>query len=284
MFTVSYFDLQVEPLWAFFFFNNARISNLFLLTLTLAPSLLCHFIAPPDKLLSAAAMHVAAGRSEMRPGCILKPVTDNCRAVVLHTADSTHKQVPLCSHNADYMDSLHEPVNTLVRIWWWPPEDSSCMIRNMSGWSEFCDFNVFFNKYVHKLVTTDNVFIDARFNYETKYCTCFAINGILWISYRNPYKTISIYGVIYQPNVINRLTYFSITLYLYTVIFHQSFFKPSTTVYGRLNCKKCRSCVIKWTWHVTPRVPAVCSEVPKTASHSRIAFLHKIQEIRLQVN
>ena len=24
--------------------------------------------------------------------------------------------VPLCSHNADYMDSLHEPVNTLVKI------------------------------------------------------------------------------------------------------------------------------------------------------------------------
>ena len=29
------------------------------------------------------------------------------------------------------------------------------------------DFNVFFNKYVHELVTTDNDFIDARFNYET---------------------------------------------------------------------------------------------------------------------
>jgi len=28
---------------------------------------------------------------------------------------------------------------------------------------------VFFNKYVHKLVTTDNAFIDARFNYETKF-------------------------------------------------------------------------------------------------------------------
>jgi hypothetical protein len=30
--------------------------------------------------------------------------------VLFHTADSAHKQVPLCSHNADYMDSLHEPV------------------------------------------------------------------------------------------------------------------------------------------------------------------------------
>ena len=30
------------------------------------------------------------------------------------------------------------------------------------------DFNVFFNKYVHELVTIDNIFIDARFNYEKK--------------------------------------------------------------------------------------------------------------------
>ena len=42
------------------------------------------------------------------------------------------------------------------------------MIRNMSGWSEFYVILMcFFNKYVHKLVTTDNAFIDARFNYET---------------------------------------------------------------------------------------------------------------------
>ena len=34
---------------------------------------------------------------------------------IIHTADSAHKQVPLCSHNADYMDSLHEPANTLAR-------------------------------------------------------------------------------------------------------------------------------------------------------------------------
>ena len=39
-------------------------------------------------------------------------------------------------------------------------------------WSETCggerilyDFNVFFNKYVHELVTIDTDFIDARFNY-----------------------------------------------------------------------------------------------------------------------
>ena len=30
------------------------------------------------------------------------------------------------------------------------------------------DFNVFFNKYVHELVTIDNVFIDVRSKYETK--------------------------------------------------------------------------------------------------------------------
>ena len=40
-----------------------------------------------------------------------------CRAVLFHTADSAHKQVLLCSHNTDYMDSLHEPVNILARIW-----------------------------------------------------------------------------------------------------------------------------------------------------------------------
>ena len=28
------------------------------------------------------------------------------------------------------------------------------------------DFNVFFNKYVHELVTIDTDFIDAQFNYE----------------------------------------------------------------------------------------------------------------------
>jgi len=42
-----------------------------------------------------------------------------------------------CAKSNNYMDSLHEPVNTLVKIWWWPPEDGSCMIQNMSGWSEF---------------------------------------------------------------------------------------------------------------------------------------------------
>ena len=36
-----------------------------------------------------------------------------------------HIAVLLCSHNTDYMDSLHEPLNTLARIWWWPPEDGS---------------------------------------------------------------------------------------------------------------------------------------------------------------
>ena len=51
-----------------------------------------------------------------------------------------HIAVLLCSHKADYMDSLHESVNTLARTWWWPPEDVSCMIRNMLGWSEFYMF------------------------------------------------------------------------------------------------------------------------------------------------
>ena len=36
------------------------------------------------------------------------------------------------------------------------------------------DFNVFFNKYVHELVTTDTDFIDARFNYETS-CNIFHV-------------------------------------------------------------------------------------------------------------
>ena len=88
--------------------------------------------------------------------CTVSCVEEDCRAVLFHTADSAHKQVPLCSHNTDYMDSLHEPVNTLARIWWWPPEDGSLV------WSEtcrgeriLCDFNVFFNKYVHELVTID---------------------------------------------------------------------------------------------------------------------------------
>ena len=43
-------------------------------------------------------------------------------------------------------------------------------------WSEtcrgeriLCDFNVFFNKYVHELVTIDTDFTDAWYNYETLY-------------------------------------------------------------------------------------------------------------------
>ena len=53
-----------------------------------------------------------------------------------------------------------EPVNTLVKIWWWPPEDGFCMIRNMSGWSEFYVILMcFFDKYVHELVSTGNACI-----------------------------------------------------------------------------------------------------------------------------
>ena len=90
-------------------------------------------------------------------------------AALLHTSDSAHKQVPLRSRNADYMDSLHEPVNTLARIWWWPPEDGSLYDPKHVGAKWILhDFNVFFYKYVHELVTVDNVFIDVRFNYETE--------------------------------------------------------------------------------------------------------------------
>ena len=67
-----------------------------------------------------------------------------------------HIAVPLCSHNTDYMDTLHEPVNNLARIWWWPPWGLILV------WSEtcrgeriLCDFNEFFNKHVHELVTID---------------------------------------------------------------------------------------------------------------------------------
>ena len=48
-----------------------------------------------------------------------------------------HIAVPLCSHNTDYMDSLHEPVNTLARIWWWPPEDGSLCDPKHVGVKEF---------------------------------------------------------------------------------------------------------------------------------------------------
>ena len=54
------------------------------------------------------------------------------------------------------MDSLHEPVNTLARIWWWPPEDGSLYDPKHVGAKWILhDFNVFFNKYVHELVTVD---------------------------------------------------------------------------------------------------------------------------------
>ena len=77
-----------------------------------------------------------------------------------------HIAVLLSSHNTDYMDSLHEPVNTLARIWWWPPEDGSPCDLKYVGERILYDFNVFFNKYVQELVTIDTDFIDARFNYE----------------------------------------------------------------------------------------------------------------------
>jgi len=48
-----------------------------------------------------------------------------------------HIAVLLCSHNADYMDSLHEPVNTLARIWWWPTEDGSLYDPKHVGVKEF---------------------------------------------------------------------------------------------------------------------------------------------------
>ena len=34
--------------------------------------------------------------------------------------------------------------------------------------TQWDDFNVFFNKYVHELVTIDTDFIHARFKYETQ--------------------------------------------------------------------------------------------------------------------
>jgi len=49
--------------------------------------------------------------------CTVCCMEEDCSAVFFHTAGSAHKQVPLYSHNADYMDSLHEPVNTLARTW-----------------------------------------------------------------------------------------------------------------------------------------------------------------------
>ena len=38
---------------------------------------------------------------------------------------------------ADYMDSLHEPVNTLARIWRWPPEEGSLCDPKHVGVKEF---------------------------------------------------------------------------------------------------------------------------------------------------
>ena len=35
------------------------------------------------------------------------------------------------------MDSLHEPVNTLARIWWWPPEDGFLYDSKHVGVKEF---------------------------------------------------------------------------------------------------------------------------------------------------
>ena len=78
------------------------------------------------------------------------------------------RQYTQTGHNTDYMDSLHEPVNTLARIWWWPPEDGSLCDPKHVGVKEFYIILMcFFNKYVHELVTIDTDFIDARFNYET---------------------------------------------------------------------------------------------------------------------
>ena len=67
------------------------------------------------------------------------------------------------------MDSLHESVNTLARIWWRPPEDGSLYDPKHVGVKEFYVILMCFlvNTYVHELVTIDTDFIDARFNYET---------------------------------------------------------------------------------------------------------------------
>ena len=59
--------------------------------------------------------------------------------------------------------------NLLARIWWWPPEDGSLCDPKHVGVKEFYVILMcFFNKYVHELVTINNDFIDARFNYTTE--------------------------------------------------------------------------------------------------------------------
>ena len=57
------------------------------------------------------------------------------------------------------MDSLHEPVNTLARIWWWPPWGwILCDPKHVGVKWILHDFNVFLLNIVHVLVTIDNVF------------------------------------------------------------------------------------------------------------------------------
>ena len=47
------------------------------------------------------------------------------------------RQCTQTGHNTYYMDSLHEPVNTLARVWWWPPEDGSLYDPKHVGVKEF---------------------------------------------------------------------------------------------------------------------------------------------------
>ena len=89
-----------------------------------------------------------------RGGCIGEPVCVHCLPCGrgLQSSPPPHfreytQWVPLCSQPPCRLYGLAPWIcSTLVRIWRWPPEDGSLMIRNTSGWSEFYIILMCFNK------------------------------------------------------------------------------------------------------------------------------------------